>query len=103
MKYFAILLFIIITSSTYAQEYVITLNAKEDSVLTKRNFYFDAVEDAREKNQGKRVVGHFGRNDKTTAVLEKDLEAFFLDYVTKVYPKRNSTDKALTMRVNNIE
>jgi hypothetical protein len=103
MKYFTILIFIIFsTGAAHAQEYVITLNAQEDSVLAKRNFYFDVVEDARDKNQGTRVVGHFGKNNKTTALLEKDPETFFLDYLNIVYPKR-SNDKALTLRINKFE
>src|SRR4051812_34164940 len=103
MKYSIAILFILLfTGAASAQEYIIKLNPKEDTVITKRNFYFDKVEDNREQNQGKRVVGHFGRNDKTTALLEKDLEPFFLDYLAKVYPKR-SNDMPLTLRVNNIE
>ena len=92
----------ILTPAAFAQDYIITINPKEDTVHTKRNFYFDAVEDNREKNQGKRIVGHFGKNDKTTALIDADPEAFFLNYLAKVYPKRSS-DRALTFRINNID
>ena len=103
MKYFLTFITTLSLSSTvYAQDFVITLNPVEDTVLQKRNFYFDAVEDAREQNQGKRIVGHFGKNDKTTAILDNDMEAFFLGYLNKVYPKRN-TDTPLTLRVNIFE
>src|SRR5687767_15819080 len=104
MKYITALFFMfMLTGAAFAQDqYIIKLNPQEDTLVAKRNFYFDAVEDNREQNQGKRVVGHFGRNDKTAALLERDLEAFFLDYLNKVYPRRN-TDMPLTLRVNNIE
>jgi hypothetical protein len=103
MKYF-IALFVIsmFTVSVSAQEFIIKLNPKQDTILGNRNFYFDAVEDNREKNEGKRIVGRFGRNDKTMAILEKDLETFFLDYLSQVFPKRKG-DRPLTLRVNNIE
>ncbi|CAN5394903.1 hypothetical protein BH11BAC1_BH11BAC1_11060 [soil metagenome] len=103
MKYITLLLFAItISAPAVAQEYIIKLNPVEDTVVKNRNFFFDAVEDGREQGQGKRVVGHFGKNDKTSAVLEGDLEFFFLDYLTKVYPKRSS-DIPYTLRVNTIE
>jgi len=103
MKYFlTIICFSITFIPAFAQDYVIKLNPIEDTVLQKRNFYFDAVEDGREQNQGKKIVGHFGKNDKTTALLDSDLEAFFLSYLAKVYPKRSS-DTPLTLRVNSFE
>jgi hypothetical protein len=100
MKYLTFLLLMSFpTAEATAQDYVIKLNPVVDTVLPERNFYFDAVEDNREKNQGERLVGHFGKNDKTAAVLESDLEPYFLSYLAKVYPKREA-DMPLTLRVN---
>jgi len=103
MKYFTAVLFMLILSdAAYSQDYIIKLNPKEDAALKKRNFYFDAVDDAREKNNGERVVGHYGKNNKTTAMLDADPKPFFMDYLSKVYPKRTN-DKALTFRINDID
>ena len=86
--------------SAFAQnEYTIKLNAKEDTAIQNRSFYFDNVVDEREKGQGKKVVGHFGRNDKTAAVIETDLETFFLDYLKKAYPQPKTAAVALTLLV----
>ena len=103
MKNFTCLfLLLFLNVAAFAQDYIIKLNPVADTTIQNRNFYFDAVEDNRELNQGKRLVGHFGKNDKTAAVLENDLEAYFLDYLGKVYPKRDN-DKPLTLRVNDIK
>jgi hypothetical protein len=90
-----------IALSASAQEYIIKLNPKEDTTLAERHFYFSTVEDAREEGAGKRLVGRFGKNDKTAAVLEKDLEPFLMEYLSVTYPQRPG-DKALTLRVNEI-
>jgi hypothetical protein len=104
MKQFSILFFsLIISVAAFAQnEYVIKLNPKKDTAIQNRSFYFDNVIDNRENGEGKKVVGHFGKNDKTTAVLEKDLETFFLDYLKQVYPQPKTAAVALTLRVNEI-
>src|SRR5438128_898496 len=102
MKYTSTLFFIFLFARVAsAQQYIITLNAKEDTSVHNRHFFFTAVEDNREDAQGKRTVGHFGRNDKTTAVLEKDIAPFFLDYLKAAYPPR-STDFPVILRINKI-
>jgi hypothetical protein len=105
MKYFTLLLFISLLADTaLAQEYVIKLNqdAKEDTALKKRSFYFDAVTDNRDQAGNKRIVGHFGKNNNTTVLLDSDPEAFFLDYLHKLYPQRKG-DMPLTFSINSIE
>jgi hypothetical protein len=102
MKQLPILFFSVLLSfAALAQnEYIIKLNPKEDTAIQNRSFYFDNVIDEREKGAGNKVVGHFGKNDKTTAVLESDLETFFLDYLKKVYPQPKTAAVPLTLRVN---
>ena len=102
MKYILTLIICFMFSGATAQEFIIKLEPVADTLLKSRNFYFDKVEDGREENQGKRIVGHFGRNGKSTAVLDNDLEPFFLSYLEKVYPKREG-DKPMTLRVNVLE
>src|SRR5437763_17218777 len=103
MKHFTAIAFVLaFTGAAYAQDYIIKLNPKTDTSLTKRNFYFDEADDAREKNKDTRIAGHYGRNNKTTAMLDADLRPFFLDYLSTAYPKRDN-DKALTFRVNNLD
>ena len=102
MRYTAALLFVFLfAAAASAQEYVIKLNAKEDTVEKNRNFYFVSVEDNREDAKDRRTVGHFGRNDKTKAVLEKDIDPFFLEYLQAVYPQRQG-DFGLMLRINKI-
>jgi hypothetical protein len=102
MKYLFSLFYILFLSTTAtAQEFIIKLNPKEDTTLKNRNFYFDSVVDNRENAINKRFVGHFGKNNKTAAVLEKDLEPFFMEYLSAAYPKQDGY-KALTLRVNEI-
>jgi hypothetical protein len=101
MKYFlTILSAIVLSCAAYAQdEYLIHLNPKEDTAIQNRSFYFDNVVDNREKD-GQRIVGHFGKNDKTKAVMDADLEKFFLDYLQKAYPQPKTAAVALTLRIN---
>jgi hypothetical protein len=102
MKYLIILINLSTLSfSASAQDFIIKLNPKEDTTIKNRNFYFDSVTDDREEGAGKRLVGRFGKNDKTAAVLEKDLEPFFMEYLSKAYPQHPG-DKALSLRVNEI-
>jgi len=104
MKYFTALLFIsLFGDAAFAQDYIIKLNPSpaEDTAVHNRNFYFDAVTDNRDVSGNKRIVGHFGKNNKTTVMLENEPESVILEYLHKLYPQRKS-DMPLTLRINDI-
>jgi hypothetical protein len=86
-----------------AQEYVIKLNPNppEDTAVKHRNFYFDTVQDNREVTGDAKVVGQFGKNKKTTVLLEGEPEKILLAYLQKIYQQRNS-DVPLTFRINEL-
>src|ERR1051325_9175403 len=86
-----------------AQEYIIKLNPNppEDTAVKHRNFYFDAVVDNRDVTGDKKVVGQFGKNKKTTVLLEEEPETVFLKHLQKLYPQRKS-DMPLTLRINEL-